>query len=109
MFTYLTLTNWYKEHGRDLPWRYKPDDYTVWLSEIILQQTRVKQGLNYIIKFKENYPTVHDLAHAPLDEVLKLWQGLGYYTRARNLHTTAKVISEHYNGIFPDPFDELRN
>lgn len=108
MFKNLTLIQWYSENKRDLPWRYNTDAYTVWLSEIILQQTRVAQGLEYFIKFKKNYPTVHNLAQAPLDEVLKLWQGLGYYTRARNLHATAKTISELYNGEFPSSFEGLR-
>lgn len=108
IFTNLTLIGWYKQHGRDLPWRCNTDAYTIWLSEIILQQTRVVQGLNYFNNFKKAYPTVHNLAQAPLDEVLKLWQGLGYYTRARNLHATAQIISQKYNGVFPQTYDELR-
>ncbi|MDR1054907.1 MAG: A/G-specific adenine glycosylase [Prevotellaceae bacterium] len=108
MFINLTLIDWYRIHGRALPWRCETDPYTIWLSEIILQQTRVTQGLNYFIKFKNMFPTVHDLAKASLDEVLKLWQGLGYYTRARNLHATAKLISEEYNGVFPSTYEELR-
>lgn len=102
------LVFWYKKHGRILPWRSNSDAYKIWLSEIILQQTRVEQGLNYYLRFVESYPTVHDLAVAPLDDVLKLWQGLGYYTRARNLHETAKVIAERYGGSFPTDLHELR-
>ena len=102
-----TITNWYSEHKRDLPWRKTQDAYTIWLSEIILQQTRVDQGMQYFIKFKEKYPTVEDLANAPQDEILKLWQGLGYYSRARNLHFTAKVVKDEFNGKFPTSYDDL--
>ena len=84
-----TILHWYAENGRDLPWRRTRDPYAVWLSEIILQQTRVAQGLAYWERFMEHFPTVDDLAAAPEDEVLRLWQGLGYYSRARNLHAAA--------------------
>lgn len=86
------LAAWYKKNKRDLPWRGTKDPYKVWLSEIILQQTRVEQGMSYYFKFTETFPTVKDLANAKEDEVLKLWQGLGYYSRARNLHAAAKQI-----------------
>lgn len=97
------LRQWYKRIARNLPWRSTKDAYAIWLSEIILQQTRVNQGLPYFERFIEAYPTVDDLASADLDEVLKLWEGLGYYSRARNLHKGAKHISE--NGL-PKNFNE---
>ena len=84
------LVSWYLENRRDLPWRQAKDPYQVWLSEIILQQTQVVQGLPYYEKFVSQFPTVHHLARASQQEVLKLWQGLGYYSRARNLHFTAR-------------------
>ncbi|MCL4162740.1 UNVERIFIED_CONTAM: hypothetical protein GTU68_030283, partial [Idotea baltica] len=87
-----TLIIWYLQNKRDLPWRNTTDPYFIWLSEIILQQTRVNQGLPYYLKFTTHFPTVFDLAKAEIDQVLKLWQGLGYYSRARNLHHTAKHI-----------------
>ena len=83
---------WYKSHRRDLPWRNTSDPYRIWISEIILQQTRVSQGYDYFLRFMERFPTVQALADAPEDEVMRLWQGLGYYSRARNLHTAAKSI-----------------
>ncbi|WP_046743089.1 A/G-specific adenine glycosylase [Kordia zhangzhouensis] len=98
---------WYRQNKRDLPWRKTKDPYRIWLSEIMLQQTRVAQGLPYYEKFIEAFPTVFDLANAEETEVLKLWQGLGYYSRARNLHYTAKDIVENYNGIFPSTYKEL--
>jgi A/G-specific adenine glycosylase len=101
------IVKWYLENMRNLPWRQTNDPYKIWLSEIILQQTRVNQGLPYYLKFIEHYPTVSDLAHAPEQQVLRLWQGLGYYTRARNLHKCAKVIAEKYNGRFPQTYAEL--
>lgn len=91
-----------------MPWKGIKNPYLIWLSEIVLQQTRVKQGLPYFLKFREKYPTVHHLAKANEHEVLRLWQGLGYYSRARNLHATAKFVSENLNGIFPKNFAELR-
>jgi A/G-specific adenine glycosylase len=101
------LINWYKSNLRNLPWRNTSDPYIIWLSEIILQQTRVKQGLPYFNKFVRQYPTVFDLAKAPEDEVMRLWQGLGYYSRARNLHACAKSVVKDYDGKFPDNYDEL--
>jgi len=103
----IILIEWYLENKRDLPWRTTIEPYSVWLSEIILQQTRVDQGLPYYFKFIKEFPTVHDLAKAPEEQVLKLWQGLGYYTRARNLHTTAKYISNNLRGEFPKTYQEL--
>ena len=103
----LKVAQWYKINKRNLPWRDTNDPYYIWLSEIILQQTRVNQGLPYYQKFIEAFPTVFDLARAPEQKVLRLWQGLGYYTRARNLHKCAKVIVASYNGKFPSTFEEL--
>jgi len=101
------LILWYLQNKREMPWRQTKDPYKIWLSEIILQQTRVKQGTPYYLAFINAYPTVHELASAQEDEVLKLWQGLGYYSRARNLHFTAKYISEHLGGVFPDTYEGL--
>ena len=101
------LIDWYSKYKRELPWRNTTSPYHVWLSEIILQQTRVSQGLDYYNKFVESYPTIEDLAHDTEDNVLKLWQGLGYYSRARNLHATAKVVSNELNGVFPLTYDEI--
>lgn len=92
---------WYIKNKRALPWRSSRDPYRIWLSEIILQQTRVAQGIPYYLKFLKNFPTVWDLANASEEKVLKLWQGLGYYSRARNLHATAQVVAEEYDGKFP--------
>ncbi|MCL2412792.1 MAG: A/G-specific adenine glycosylase [Bacteroidales bacterium] len=103
-----TLSTWFLQNKRDLPWRHTKDPYLIWLSEVILQQTQVVQGLPYYLNFSEKYPTVQDLANAPEDEVLKLWQGLGYYSRARNLHKTAKIVTEKYIGVFPNSYDEIR-
>jgi A/G-specific adenine glycosylase len=102
------ILNWYHEHQRDLPWRQTRDPYRVWLSEIILQQTRVAQGMPYYLSFVETFPTVYDLAEAPEEQVLKLWQGLGYYSRARNLHTTAKMVVSEFDGQFPHTYEELK-
>jgi A/G-specific adenine glycosylase len=101
------LINWYAQNKRDLPWRQTTDPYKIWLSEIILQQTRVDQGMSYYHKFVDHYPTANDLANAPEDNVLRDWQGLGYYSRARNLHASAKVIRDIYNGQFPNTYDEI--
>jgi len=101
------LTHWYLQNKRDLPWRKTHEPYQIWLSEIMLQQTRIEQGLPYYYKFIEAYPSVFDLANAPADEVLKLWQGLGYYSRARNLHETAKYVASELNGKFPDSYKGL--
>lgn len=103
----LRLTNWYSIHKRDLPWRRTKNPYKIWLSEIILQQTRIDQGMAYFLKFSQKYPTVADLAKADLDEVLKDWEGLGYYSRARNLHHTANDVVQNYGGVFPDTYAEL--
>ena len=102
-----SLVQWYLQNKRDLPWRDTINPYQIWLSEIILQQTRVAQGLPYFISFINAFPTVFDLANAEEDQVLKLWQGLGYYSRARNLHATAKYVAHELNGIFPDNYKEL--
>jgi len=102
------LIAWYKKHKRDLPWRNTNDPYKIWLSEIILQQTQVVQGLNYYIKFTETFPTVTDLANAPEDKVMHLWQGLGYYSRARNLHAAAKTIKTKHKGKFPDNYEAIK-
>ena len=101
-----TIVDWYAACGRDLPWRRTRDPYAVWLSEIILQQTRVVQGRAYWERFMERFPTVEDLAAAPEDEVMRLWQGLGYYSRARNLHTAAKQIVAL--GGFPSTLEGIR-
>lgn len=102
------ILNWYHQHQRDLPWRQTRDPYKVWLSEIILQQTRVVQGMPYYLSFVEAFPTVHHLANAPEEQVLKLWQGLGYYSRARNLHATAKIVVNNFDGQFPNTYKGLK-
>jgi A/G-specific adenine glycosylase len=101
------LTNWFDKNKRELPWRKSNDPYKIWLSEIILQQTQVKQGLPYYNKFLKNYPNIYELARSSEDEVMKNWQGLGYYSRARNLHFTAKYIVHELNGIFPKKYIDL--
>jgi len=101
------ILQWYAQNKRDLPWRKTRDPYRIWLSEIMLQQTRVAQGIPYYHRFIKSFPKVEDLAAASEEEVLKLWQGLGYYSRARNLHATAKLISEEYQGKFPSTYKEL--
>lgn len=101
------LVAWYKKYHRELPWRETRDSYKIWLSEIILQQTRVAQGYPYYEKFTRQYPDVRSLAAASEKEVLHLWQGLGYYSRARNMHATAKIICDQYNGTFPGSYQEL--
>ena len=101
-----TIISWFRENGRALPWRETRDPYAIWLSEIILQQTRIAQGWEYWERFMAQYPTVQDLAAAHEDEVLKLWQGLGYYSRARNLHTAAKQIVAL--GHFPDTLEGIK-
>ncbi len=102
-----TLATWYARHQRPLPWRATRDPYAIWLSEVILQQTRVAQGLPYYERFLSAYPTIRDLAAAPEDEVLRHWQGLGYYARARNMHATAKIIAEELGGRFPTTYAAL--
>ena len=101
------LLNWYSENKRDLPWRSTHNPYFIWLSEIILQQTRVNQGIAYYYRFIENFPTIQSLAHATEDEVLKHWQGLGYYSRARNLHKAANQIIVLHNGVFPVMYQDV--
>ena len=101
-----TLLQWFKNNGRSLPWRETNDAYAIWLSEVILQQTRIAQGMSYWERFMVQWPTVNDLAAATEDEVLKAWQGLGYYSRARNLHTAAQQVVEL--GGFPQTFKELK-
>ena len=102
------LMQWFATNHRPLPWKGEKDPYLIWLSEIILQQTRVEQGQPYFEKFKKNYPTVKDLADAPEDEVMKMWEGLGYYSRARNLHAAAKHIAHELDGIFPKTYEGIR-
>jgi len=102
------LLDWFEESQRTLPWRGQTDPYKIWISEIILQQTRVNQGWNYYLRFIERFPDVKTLAEAPLQEVLKVWQGLGYYSRARNLHTAAQQIMENHQGIFPKNYLDIR-
>ena len=99
---------WYEANKRDLPWRNIKDPYKIWLSEVILQQTRVNQGWEYYLRFIEKYPTVKSLADAPEQDVLKLWQGLGYYSRARNLHFAAKSIVKENKGKFPNEYKSIR-
>ncbi|MFD2567157.1 A/G-specific adenine glycosylase [Pseudotenacibaculum haliotis] len=102
-----TLIYWYLQNNRELPWRKTKDPYLVWLSEIMLQQTRIAQGLSYYLKFSEAFPKVENLANAEESTVLKMWQGLGYYSRARNLHFTAKYITQDLQGVFPSTYKEL--
>ena len=101
------LTQWYLKNKRDFPWRNTKNPYKIWLSEIILQQTKTAQGLPYYISFIKNYNTINDLANANEQDILKLWQGLGYYSRARNLHFSAKYISKELKGNFPNNYKEL--
>lgn len=101
------IVKWYLKNKRELPWRDTTDPYVIWLSEIILQQTRVEQGKPYFLKFLAHYPTVKDFANAAEEQVLKLWQGLGYYSRGRNMLFTARYVVEHYGGVFPTSYDEL--
>lgn len=101
------VVNWYTINKRDLPWRKTKDPYVIWLSEIILQQTRVEQGLPYFYRFLESYPSVADFARADEEEILKLWQGLGYYSRGRNMHAASKIVMEEHGGYFPSKYDEL--
>jgi A/G-specific adenine glycosylase len=101
------IREWYQKNKRDLPWRHTKDPYLIWISEIILQQTRVAQGLDYYNRFVARFPDVQSLAEAEQQEVLKYWQGLGYYSRARNLHEAAKNVMAHYHGIFPDQYKDI--
>ncbi|MBI1319298.1 MAG: A/G-specific adenine glycosylase [Candidatus Hydrogenedens sp.] len=102
------LLHWFQEAARDLPWRRTSDPYRIWLSEVILQQTRVDQGLPYYERFVETFPDARALADAPLDKVLKLWEGLGYYTRARNLHRAAQVVRDDFGGAPPKTAELLQ-
>ena len=100
-----TLMKWYQTHKRDLPWRRTREPYHIWICEIIMQQTRISQGLEYYLRFIDRFPSPQVLAEATEDEVLKYWQGLGYYSRARNLHAAAKSM----NGFFPETYEEVRS
>ncbi|MBL7818788.1 MAG: A/G-specific adenine glycosylase [Saprospiraceae bacterium] len=101
------ILDWFATHHRPLPWKGVRNPYIIWLSEIILQQTTVAQGTAYFEKFRQHYPSVSDLANAPSDDVMKLWEGLGYYSRARNLHATAKHIATELNGAFPTTYEGI--
>ncbi|MDL2214791.1 A/G-specific adenine glycosylase [Dysgonomonas sp. OttesenSCG-928-M03] len=101
------LIKWYLLNKRDLPWRDTKDPYYIWISEVILQQTRVVQGYDYYQRFVKSFPDVVSLANADNDEVMKLWQGLGYYSRARNLHEAAKTVLAEYNGVFPSRYEDI--
>lgn len=102
-----SVLNWYAEHKRPMPWRETGDPYKIWISEIMLQQTRVDQAWPYFERFISEFPTVFDLAKANQQQVLKAWEGLGYYSRARNLHAAAKTIVDEYNGKLPESYDEI--
>ncbi len=103
------LIDWFSAHRRDLPWRATTDPYRIWISEVILQQTRVAQGLDYYLRFVDRFPDVKTLAQAAEDEVLRYWQGLGYYSRARNLHAAARQVMERFGGVFPDTYVGIRS
>ena len=105
----IPLLVWYRENARVLPWRTQPTPYRVWVSEIMLQQTRVAAVLDYYRRFLEEAPTVADLAALPQERLMKLWQGLGYYSRARNLQKAARQIMEQWNGVFPNTYEDLRS
>lgn len=105
----LRLEKWYADNARDLPWRHTADAYKIWVSEIILQQTRVAQGYDYYLRFIEKFPTVSSLAAAHEDEVLRYWQGLGYYSRARNMHAAARDVMERFDGEFPSTYEGIRS
>jgi A/G-specific adenine glycosylase len=99
---------WYERYKRDLPWRHTNDPYRIWVSEIILQQTRVEQGLAYYHRFVDRFPDIETLARAEEEEVMKVWQGLGYYSRARNMHHSAKAICKDHQSVFPASYEEIR-
>lgn len=101
------ITDWYHTNKRALPWRETRDPYLIWVSEIILQQTRVNQGLDYYLRFVKTFPDVKSLANADEQDVLSIWKGLGYYSRARNMHTAAKIVMESMNGVFPSAYKQL--
>jgi len=102
------LLSWYRQHGRNLPWRGHPEPYAVWVSEIMLQQTRVETVIPYFERWMKQFPTVYDLAKASQQEVLNTWEGLGYYSRARNLHKAAKIVANEYQGKLPRDLKSLR-
>ena len=102
-----TIINWYSANARKLPWRESTDPYLIWVSEIIMQQTRIEQGLSYYLRFIEAFPNLPSLSKAKEDEVLKLWEGLGYYSRARNMMFAAKQVEEIYNGVFPSQYHDI--
>ncbi len=102
------LIKWYESNKRELPWRSTKDAYKIWLSEIMLQQTRVAQGLPFYLKFIERYPSIEHMALADEQEILSLWQGLGYYSRARNMHATAQFIVQNHSGVFPSDYNDIR-
>ncbi|NGF55651.1 A/G-specific adenine glycosylase [Parapedobacter sp. SGR-10] len=101
------LVAWYRENGRDLPWRKTEDPYVIWLSEVILQQTRVEQGMPYFHRFVQSLPDVKSFAEAAEEDILRLWQGLGYYSRARNMHKAARQVMDRFDGVFPTRYDDL--
>lgn len=103
------LLNWYEQNARDLPWRKDKDPYHIWVSEIMLQQTRVETVIPYYERFLKEFPTIQSLAYAPEEKLLKLWEGLGYYSRARNMQRAAVLICEAYNGVFPEKYEEIRS
>ncbi len=103
------LFNWYNIHKRDLPWRNTQNPYYIWISEVILQQTRVNQGYDYFRKFINRFPDIKTLANSEEQDVLIIWQGLGYYSRARNIHSAAKHIMKEFNGVFPDKYEDILN
>ena len=110
MFTPFTtkLLEWYATHARDLPWRGHPDAYAVWISEIMLQQTQASVVIPYFNKWMEQYPTIEELAKAPLDAIIKSWEGLGYYARARNIHAAARYLVAHHRGSLPSDKESLK-
>ena len=101
------IINWYNKNKRKLPWRKTKDPYKIWVSEIILQQTRISQGTSYYLNFIEKYPKIENLATEKEDNILKIWQGLGYYSRAINMHKTAKFIFNEKKNIFPKKYNDL--
>ncbi|RYM32551.1 A/G-specific adenine glycosylase [Brumimicrobium glaciale] len=105
----LSIQVWYRQNHRNLPWRDTKNPYKIWLSEVIMQQTRVDQGKSYYYKFIENYPDVFSLASADEQEVLRLWQGLGYYSRARNLHSAAQQVVNDFDGVFPNTYKDIKS
>ena len=103
------LVDWYALHRRDFPWRKTRDPYKIWISEIMLQQTRTEVVRDYYTRFVKTFPTVKTLARASMEDVLRIWQGLGYYSRARNLHRSAEILVAKHKGRLPCSYDELRN